>query len=146
MVAVGARKSSAISVRDRYSPNSFQGQKYLAIIGARLPPRLDIDEPYLAAVKAERQVGARCQMGMIEPEPRWTWRECDPPQAMRRDEGCPLFRSPIHVCRHELTVPMKLLRRVGIVVDVDDDTLAFGKPQQRTGKLAIVECGRDCRI
>jgi hypothetical protein len=33
---------------------------------------------------------------------------------------------------------MKLLRRVSIVVDVDDDTLAFGQPQQGTGKLAII--------
>src|SRR5215472_12402643 len=85
-------------------------------------------------------------MGVIKPEPRWTWRERDAPQAMRRDEGRPLFRSPVHICGQKLTVPVKLLRRVGIVVDVDDDTLAFSKPQQRTGKLAIVECGRDYSI
>src|SRR5215472_359196 len=85
-------------------------------------------------------------MGVIEAEPRRTWRKRDPPQAMRRDEGRPLFRGPIHIRGHELTVPMKLLRRVRIVVDVDDNALAFRQPKQGTRKLAIVECGRDCRI
>src|SRR5215831_8555251 len=85
-------------------------------------------------------------MGVIEPEPRRTWRKRDAARAMRRNEGRPLFRGPIHIRGHELTVPMKLLRRVGIVVDVDDDALAFGQPNQGARKLAIVECGRDCRI
>src|SRR5215471_7426018 len=78
-------------------PEFFQGQKYLTIVGTRLPPWLNVDEPYLAAVKTERQVGVGCQMGVIEPEPRWTWRKTDAPHAMRRNEGCPLFRSPVHI-------------------------------------------------
>ena len=35
-------------------------------------------------------------------------------------------------------MPMKLLWRIGIVVDIDDDTLAFLETQQRAGELAIV--------
>ena len=40
-------------------------------------------------------------------------------------------------------MPMHEFRRVGIVVDIDDDALAFLEAQQRPGKLAVVERGRD---
>src|SRR5262249_60446508 len=89
-------------------PDFLQGQKYLAVVCAWLPPWLNVDKPYLAAVKAERQVGARCQMGVIEPEPRRTWRKRDAANAMRRDEGRTLFRCTIQLCRHEMTDNMKL--------------------------------------
>lgn len=57
---------------------------------------------------------------------------------MRWDEGRALFRCTIHVRRHKLTVPVQLLRPVGLIVNVDDDLPALFETEQRAGKLAVV--------
>ena len=40
-------------------------------------------------------------------------------------------------------MPVDQLRRIGVVVNIDDDPLPFLEPQQRSGKLAVIEGGRD---
>lgn len=40
-------------------------------------------------------------------------------------------------------MPMNELRSVGVVVNIDGDTLAFLETQQRTWKLPVVEGSRD---
>ena len=40
-------------------------------------------------------------------------------------------------------MPVDQFRRVGVVVNIDHDALAFLEPQQRSGKLAVVERRRD---
>ena len=57
---------------------------------------------------------------------------------MGRDERRALFGGSIHVGGKKLSVPMKLFRRVGVVVNVDGDLLPFLEAQQRPGKLAVV--------
>ena len=38
-------------------------------------------------------------------------------------------------------MPVHQLRRIGIVVDIDDNPLPFREAQQRSGKLAVIEGG-----
>ena len=59
--------------------------------------------------------------------------------AVRRDERRALFGGAVDVGRHGLTVPVQLLGRVGVVVDVDDDRAALTQPQERARKLPVVE-------
>lgn len=106
-------------------------------------PRLDKDEPGLPAVEPAREVGAGMEMGMVEPESRGARRKRDAPHTMGGDKGRSLFRGAVHIRRQELPVPMQLFRRVGVIVDVDDDALSLRKTQQRPGKLAVIELGRD---
>ena len=40
-------------------------------------------------------------------------------------------------------MPVHQLRRVGVVVNIDDDPLPFLEAQQRSRKLAVIERGRD---
>lgn len=88
-------------------------------------PRLDVDQADLAAVEPSREIGAGREMGVIKAAPRWARREGDAPRAMGRDERRALFRGPVYVSRQELPVPMQLFRRVGVVVDIDNDALSL---------------------
>jgi hypothetical protein len=80
---------------------------------------------------------------MVEPEPGRAGCEGDTPHTMGGDKGRSLLRGAVHIRRQELPVPMQLFRRVGVIVDVDDDALSLGKTQQRPGELAVIELGRD---
>jgi len=56
---------------------------------------------------------------MIEAETCWLWGERDTTHAVDRNERRALFARTIDVDGQELAVPVQLLRRIGIVVDVD---------------------------
>ena len=85
-------------------------------------------------------------MRMIEAQPRRAGGEGDAPHAICRDVRRALFGGAIDIDGNKLSVPMQLLRRVGVVMDVDDDALALGQPQQRTGKASVVGLCRDRRV
>ena len=57
--------------------------------------------------------------------------------------GVPSSAAPSTSVENELAVPVELLGRVGVVVDVDGDGLAFFEAQQRPGELAVVGGGGD---
>jgi hypothetical protein len=40
-------------------------------------------------------------------------------------------------------MPVQLFRRIGVVVNVDDDAATFGQTQQRAGELAVIGLGRE---
>jgi len=44
--------------------------------------------------------------------------ECDSPMAVRRNERRAFLRRPLDIDRHELAMPMQLLRRVYVVVEI----------------------------
>ena len=56
----------------------------------------------------------------------------------------PFFRCAVNIGRDDLTVPVELLGRVGVVVNLYRDRSAFFEPQERSGELAVVgDCGDD---
>src|SRR5580704_15558068 len=60
---------------------------------------------------------------------------------MGGNERCPLLKRSVHIHRYRLPVPMQLLRRIGIIVDIDDDLLAFLAAQQGARKLPVASGG-----
>ena len=121
----------------------LQHQEDLAIIGAGIVLRLDVDRPGLAGVGAAVEVAAGHDMRVVEAEARRLWHEGDPLAAVRRHERRAFLGRAVHVARDHLPVPVDQFRRVGVVVDIDHDALAFLEAQQRSGKLAVIERRRD---
>src|SRR6185437_15666935 len=120
----------------------FEHQKDLAVISARIIRRLDIDRPRLSGIGAAVEVATGDHMGVINTEPRRLWHESDAAHAMRGNEWRALFRSAVDIARDHLAMPVQQLWRVGVVMDVYNDALAFPQPDQRTGKLTVVKCRR----
>ena len=60
---------------------------------------------------------------------------------MGRNEGRSFFRRAVDTGRHQLTMPVKLLRRVGVIEHVHGNRPAFVEAQQRTGELPVVGDG-----
>ena len=73
-------------------------------------------------------------------EPRRPRSKCDAARSMRRNERRALFRRAVHVYRNLLPAPVQLLRRIGLVVNIDRNRLPFPESQQRSGELAVVRC------
>ena len=57
---------------------------------------------------------------------------------MRRNERRAFFRGAIDIGGKKLPVPMQLLGRVGLIVNVDRDRLAFFEAEQRPRELTVV--------
>src|SRR6266481_3673599 len=57
---------------------------------------------------------------------------------MRRNKWCSLLGGSVHVGRDLLTMPMQLLRRIGVIEHVHRDLLTFLEPKQWPGELFIV--------
>ena len=89
-------------------------------------PWRDEERSGLAAIGARREIGARGDVAVIEAEPRRSRDELDPTHAVCGNEGRTFLGGAVNLRRNELTVPMKLLGRVGIVVNIDSHALAFG--------------------
>jgi hypothetical protein len=85
-------------------------------------------------------------MGVIEAKAGRSGHKGQTARSPGGNEGRAFFRSAVNVGWQELAVPMKLFRRVGIVVYVDDDPLALGETQQGTGELAVVDARGDGHI
>ena len=118
-------------------------QEDLAVIGAGIVLRLDVDRSRLARVGAAVEVAPGHDMRVIEAEARGLRHEGDPAHAVRRHERRAFLGRAVHVARDHLPVPMDQLRRVGVVVNIDDGALPFLEAQQRSGKLAVIERGGD---
>ena len=121
----------------------LQRQEHLAVPGAGLVLRLDVHGPDQAAVLAEVEIGPGAQMRVVETQPRRPGHEVDPAHAAGRNVRGAFFCSAIHRGGQELAVPVQLLRRVGVVVDVHHHRPALFQPQQWPGKLAVVGAGRN---
>ena len=57
---------------------------------------------------------------------------------MRRNERRAFFRGAIDIGGNKLPMPMQLLGRVGLVVNVDSDWFTFLEAEQRPRELAVV--------
>ena len=82
-------------------------------------------------------------MGVIEAKAGRPGHEGDAAHAVRGHEGRAFLGRAVHVARDHLAVPVHQFGRVGVVVNVDDDPLAFLESQQRPRKLPVVQRGRD---
>ena len=82
-------------------------------------------------------------MGVIKAEAGWLGDEGDALHAMRRHEGRAFLEGAVDVAWNHLPVPMHELRHVGLVIDIDDGPLPFLESDQRSGKLTVIDCGRD---
>jgi hypothetical protein len=58
-------------------------------------------------------------------------------------KGSAFLGCTIYIYRNELTVPMKLLRRIRFIYQIDDYSLPFLETQQWPGKLAVIRRYRD---
>ncbi len=57
--------------------------------------------------------------------------------------GSAFLGCTIYICRNELTVPMKLLRCIRFIYQIDDYSLSFLETQEWPGKLVVIRCYRD---
>src|SRR5215831_13921997 len=69
----------------------LERQKHFAVKGSGVMRRLDINEPCLPAIKPGGEVRASAHVGVVESDPRRTWREGNTPDAARRDKWRSLF-------------------------------------------------------
>lgn len=60
---------------------------------------------------------------------------------MRRDKGRSFFGCAIHIHRYGLPMPVQLFGRIGVVMDIDNDLLAFLEAQKGPGKLPVIGGG-----
>ena len=65
-------------------------------------------------------------------------RKRDATMTMHRNERRLFLCSLVHVHWDALTVPVQLLGRVGVVIEVHGDRLAFPQSQEGSGKLFVV--------
>lgn len=98
----------------------------------------DVDGADQAAVLPEGEITSGAHVGVIEAEARGLGNERNSPDAVGRDEWRSFFGGAIDVGRNELTVPVQLLGRVGVVVDIDGDLLTFFQAEEGAGKLPVV--------
>ena len=82
-------------------------------------------------------------MRVVKAKARGFGHEGDPAHPVRRHEGRAFLGGAVHVARDHLPVPVHQLRRIGVVVNIDNDLLPFLEAQQRPRKLAVIEGGRD---
>src|SRR5439155_22242589 len=57
---------------------------------------------------------------------------------MRRNKRCSLLGGSVHVSRDLLTMPVQLLRRIGVVGHIHRGLLTFFEPKQWPRELSIV--------
>jgi hypothetical protein len=110
---------------------------------ARVVFRPDVNGAHLSAVLAAGQIRAGRQMRAIESQSRRPRREGNTAHAMCRNERCSLLGGSVNVNRQRLSMPVQLLRRIGIVVDIDDDLFALLEAQQGSRKLPVINGGGD---
>jgi len=82
-------------------------------------------------------------VGVVESETRRLRYEGNATHAVPRNVWRALLGGAVNINGNELAVPVQLLRRVGVVVDIDYDLFAFGEADERTWKLSVVERGRN---
>lgn len=56
---------------------------------------------------------------------------------MRRDKGRSFFGCAIHIHRYGLPMPVQLFGRIGVVMDIDNDLLAFLEAQKGPGNCPL---------
>src|SRR5437667_5935352 len=66
-----------------------------------------------------------------------------PPHTLGCNVGRAFLRCAVYFGRHELAVPMQLLRRVRVIENVNNDLLPFLDPQQRSRELTVVRNSRN---
>lgn len=82
-------------------------------------------------------------MSMIEGKAARPWRECLAQRCAQCHDARALLFGVVNIGRNLLPVPVEQLGMVGLVDDIDGDGLALFEPQQRSGKLAVVESCRN---
>ena len=109
----------------------------------RLVVRLDVHRPHLPAVLPGMQVCPGAVVRVIEAQPRGSRRERDAPHPVRRNVRRAFFRRAVYVGGYELPMPVQLLRRVHVIVDLDRYFASCFEPQQWSRELSVVSDRRD---
>src|SRR5471030_1927981 len=122
----------------------LEREENLAIVVSRIVLRFDIYRTDRARVLSGGQICPRMDVGVVEAIPGRLGHERNAAASMSGNERRAFFRGAIDIGRKKLPVPMQLLGRVRLVVDVDRELLAFFEAEQRPGELTVVgSCGDD---
>src|SRR5271165_2716561 len=105
--------------------------------------RLNVNRSHQPAILARRQIRPGAHVRVIKAKARRLLHKGDASAPVGRDERRALFGCSIDICGDELSVPMELLRRVRLVVDLNRYSLPFLEAQQRSRKLSVVSGDRD---
>src|SRR6185437_4424011 len=103
--------------------------------------RLDEDRANLSAILSAGQIGSGRKVRVIKTQSRRPGRKAYAAHAVRWNKRRSLLGCAIHIHRNGLPMPVQLLARIGVVVDIDNNPLAFLEAQQRAGKLTVVGGG-----
>ena len=107
----------------------LEDQEDFPIIVAGFAFGFDVDGTDLTAVLASVQVVTGHQMRVIETEASGAWFERDPAHVVRRDVRRAFLGGAVNFDREELPMPVQLLGRVCVVVDVNGNGLVFFQSQ-----------------
>ena len=121
----------------------LQDQEDLAIIGAWIVPRLNVNRPGLTGIRAAIQVASGYDMRVIKAQAGRFRYECDPPRAVRRHKRRAFLGCAVHIAGDHLSVPVDEFRCIRVVMDINNDPLPLLESQQWSGELAAVERGRN---
>ena len=103
----------------------LQRKEDFAVVIARMLLRLDVNRPHQAAILPCGEIRPGTNVRVIEAKARWPRLEGDAAAAVRWDEWRALFGCSVYFGRHELSMPVQLLRRVRVVMDLDRDCSAL---------------------
>ena len=124
----------------------LQREEHFAVIIARVVLRLYIHRTHQARVLSRAQVCPRADVRVIEAIAGRLGDERNAPASVGGNERRALFRRAIDIGRQKLPMPVQLLGRVRLVVNVDGDLPAFFEAQQRPGELTVIGGGGDDAI
>jgi hypothetical protein len=124
----------------------LQREENLAVIVPGVVLRFDINGTDLARVLSGVEIWARADMSVIEAIPGRLWYQRDAAASMRRNVRRAFFRCAIDIGGKKLAMPMELLGRVRLIVNVDRDRFAFLESEQGARELTVVGCGGDDAI
>ena len=93
---------------------------------------LDVDRTGLSGIGAQTEIVHRHDMGVIETEARRLRHIGDAAHPVGGNVGRSLLGSAVDIGRNELAVPVQLLRRISVVIDINNDTLAFRETHHRS--------------
>src|ERR1035437_8955567 len=99
---------------------------------------LDVHWANLTAVLAGVQICPSSIVRVIETKACWPRGEYDSAFTVCGNERRTFFSCPVDLNRNHLAMPMQLLRRIGVVVDIHCDLPPLFESQQWTRKLPVI--------
>jgi hypothetical protein len=116
----------------------LQREENLAVIVSGVVLGFDIYRTDQARVVPRAQICPRADVGVVEAIPGRLWDERDAAASVRGNERRAFFRGAIDIGRKKLPMPMQLLGRVRLIVNVDRDLFAFFEAEQWPRELTVI--------